>query len=91
MSAPQLDLEWREEPQRLRGGVVDAVVAYCGCGWHFSASYDTRKHNRARAESMFDLHREKFCPFAALPPAEVDAARLLTPVGGGSTGRGEGP
>lgn len=81
MTAPQLALEWQEEPTvSLRGNVVDAALAWCSCGWRYAASDQSKKANRVEAEEMFTLHREKWCPVALLPPADVDHARLL---GGG--------
>lgn len=75
---PQLPLEWREEPNvSLRGGTVDSVLAWCSCGWRFAAASGSRKANRVEAEGMFALHRERWCPVALLPAAEVSAARLV--------------
>lgn len=77
MTAPTLPLEWREDPRLLTGGVFEAAVAWCPCGWRHAVGSYTRKVNAERANEMYQLHREKFCPVAALPPATVYGARLL--------------
>lgn len=88
MTAPQLDLEWHQEPQRLTGGVVDGFIAYCGCGWRAAATYFTKKaDNRERAEYLYALHREKFCPFASLPPVQVYGSQLLASSAVGDEGQ----
>jgi hypothetical protein len=79
MSAPQLALEWRADPEPMRGGVVDAALAWCSCGWRYAETCYSRKENERHARIMFEIHRERFCLLASLPPAEMSAARLLTP------------
>lgn len=78
----ELPLEWRVKGDDPRGGVIDAAVAWCSCGWRYAEGCYSRKDNRERARLMFALHRERWCPVALLPPADVEGARLAPSLSG---------
>lgn len=61
----QLDLVWHEEPDVVRSGVVEAFVAYCGCGWREALTVRSRRDNQADAEAALAFHRERPCPLTA--------------------------
>ena len=71
MSAPQLALEWMENPDTPSRGVCPGVIAWCGCGWR--AGYPSRgRQETAEAteavEAAYDAHRRAAHPY----PDEVE-------------------